>query len=180
MARGSEPQRSRRDGYRRPRPWYATIGGLIDVAGPSLLWMALLYLLSTDLGSAEQTEGMLVRLIRWLLPSLAEHLSPETLELVNGSLRKVAHGIGYAVLGLLNMRATRLAGVRSVGSAMVVAWLASMAYAIFDELVHQASVPSRTATPLDVVLDTAGAAVGVILYAWWNRKRPSRAAGWSR
>jgi len=178
VARQSRPDPHREDGHRRPRPWYATLGGWLDVVGPSLLWMGFLYLLSTDVGSAVNTEGLLVRLIRWLLPSLADRLSPETLELVNGALRKVAHGIGYAVLGALDMRASWRAGVRPAGSAMVVAWLASVAYAVFDELVHQAGVPSRTGTPADVALDTAGAAVGVILYAWWTRKRPRPAAGW--
>jgi VanZ like family len=69
------------------------------------------------------------------------------------ALRKIAHGAEYAVLGFLLVRALG----HEVG-----ALAAGIAYAISDE-VHQSFVPGRQAAVLDVLVDTAGVAVGVYL-----------------
>ena len=66
-------------------------------------------------------------------------------------LRKVAHAAEYAVLGFLLLRAL---GRESV--ALVV----GIAYAASDEL-HQHVVPGRQGSPLDVLLDSVGVAVGI-------------------
>jgi VanZ family protein len=67
------------------------------------------------------------------------------------ALRKIAHGAEFAVLGFLLLRAlgNELAGL-----------VAGVAYAISDEI-HQHFVPGRQAALLDVLVDTAGVAVGV-------------------
>jgi VanZ family protein len=70
-------------------------------------------------------------------------------------LRKLAHAAEYAVLGALSLRALR--------SAPAAVLLAS-AYAATDE-VHQAFVSGRHGSPLDWLLDTAGAVLGVALAA---------------
>jgi VanZ like family len=66
-------------------------------------------------------------------------------------LRKIAHGAEYAVLGFLLLRAI---GNEAAGLA------GGIAYAISDEI-HQHFVPGRQAAVLDVLVDTAGVAVGV-------------------
>jgi hypothetical protein len=68
-------------------------------------------------------------------------------------LRKLAHAAEYAVLAVLLWRALE--------NAWAAFWLAS-AYAVTDEI-HQAFVPGRHASPLDVAVDAAGAAVGLLL-----------------
>jgi hypothetical protein len=68
-------------------------------------------------------------------------------------LRKLAHAGEYAVLGALLQRAVRRPGL---------AFALGVAYAISDEL-HQSFVPGRLGSPLDVALDAAGVAVGVLL-----------------
>ena len=68
-------------------------------------------------------------------------------------LRKLAHTAEYAVLGLLLFRALESAWT---------AFLLGAAYAVTDEL-HQAFVPGRQGAPLDVAIDAAGVAVGVLL-----------------
>ena len=70
-------------------------------------------------------------------------------------LRKLAHVAEYAVLGALAFRAAR--------SAPLAVLLAS-AYAVTDE-VHQAFVAGRHGSPLDWLVDTSGALVGVVLAA---------------
>jgi VanZ family protein len=74
------------------------------------------------------------------------------------ALRKVAHAGEYAVLGALLVRA-----LRRPGSAVALGVL----YAVSDE-VHQALVPGRMGSPLDVAIDAAGVVLGVLL---WERAR---------
>ncbi len=69
-------------------------------------------------------------------------------------LRKIAHVTEYAILGALLTRA-----VRRPGLALALA----VAYAASDE-VHQLFVEGRHGSPLDVLIDTAGALAGVL--AW--------------
>jgi VanZ family protein len=68
-------------------------------------------------------------------------------------LRKLAHAAEFAVLGALLLRA-----LRDERAAVA----AGVAYAITDE-VHQHFVPGRLGSPVDVAIDAAGVAVGVIL-----------------
>jgi VanZ family protein len=69
------------------------------------------------------------------------------------TLRKLAHMVEYGILGCLLLRALR--------SAPAAVLLAS-AYAITDE-VHQTFVRTRHGSPVDWLIDTAGATLGVAI-----------------
>ena len=69
-------------------------------------------------------------------------------------LRKLAHAAEYAVLGFLLVRALG----REIAALAV-----GIAYAASDEL-HQHFVPGRQGSPLDVLLDSVGVAVGVMAF----------------
>jgi VanZ family protein len=84
------------------------------------------------------------------IPSLSTNLG--TWDLV---LRKLGHMTEFAILGALLYRA-----VARVPAAIA---LASV-YAVTDEL-HQAFVSGRHASPIDWLIDTAGATAGVVLFA---------------
>jgi VanZ family protein len=75
---------------------------------------------------------------------------------------KVGHGVGYALLGLAYLYALRPVNRRAAALAVLLA----LVYAILDEI-HQAFVPGRSASLMDVALDVAaaGTAVGVWLIA---------------
>jgi VanZ family protein len=89
------------------------------------------------------------------VPSLGTGLG--TWDLV---LRKLAHVSEYAILGFLLARAIRRPGLAVVLAA---------GYAPTDE-VHQTFVRGRHGAPLDVVIDSAGALVGVLLWMRWSRR----------
>ena len=76
-------------------------------------------------------------------------------------LRKLAHLAEYAILGALLARALRHPAV-----AVVLAGL----YAVSDEL-HQTFVEGRVGAPLDVAIDTLGALLGVLAWAYVVRRR---------
>ena len=88
-----------------------------------------------------------------------------------------AHGIVYAVLGVLVVRAladARWSGVTfslAVGAAVI-----ATVYGVSDEF-HQRFVPGRTADVRDITADMVGAAVGVTaVWAWsivLSARRPS-------
>ncbi len=77
-------------------------------------------------------------------------------------LRKAAHFSEYFLLAALWWRAlrTRLAG----RTALVTAFAISVAYAATDEF-HQTFVETRVGTPVDVLIDAAGAAAAIALIA---------------
>ena len=74
--------------------------------------------------------------------------------------RKAAHFSEYALLTALWWRALR---TRTTDSAAVVGAVAiAVGYAITDEI-HQTFVDGRTGTPVDVLIDTAGAVTAAAL-----------------
>ncbi len=73
-------------------------------------------------------------------------------------LRKLAHAAEFAVLGVLLLRALR---------RELPAFLLGVAYAISDE-VHQHFVPGRRAAPLDVLIDSLGVGLAILV---WRRLR---------
>ncbi len=78
------------------------------------------------------------------------------------ALRKIAHATIYALLFFLWWRALRGFGAdgRALGAALAV----TVAYAISDEW-HQSFVEGRHGSPVDVLIDTAGASAAALLVA---------------
>ncbi len=106
--------------------------------GPPLLWMAVIFALSS----------------RSQLPSAPQPL----LDLL---LKKAAHVAEYGVLALLWLRALSPAGWRSARGPALAAFVIATLYAVSDEL-HQALVPGRHPQPVDVLIDAAGAAAALL------------------
>jgi VanZ family protein len=131
---------------------------------PPVLWMAVILALSTEAGGAPQTGRVLLPILATLLPGA----SPLQLEAIHGGLRKGAHVAEYAVLAALWFRALAGAGWRRRPAGLAALALGT-AWAIVDEAV-QTRMSSRTGSPADVVLDTAGALAAVTAaVAGWRR-----------
>jgi VanZ family protein len=92
-------------------------------------------------------------------------------EVVPASLQNhVGHGVAYAVLAVLWLRALLASGQMAWRSAAARAFVVAVAYGATDEL-HQWFVPDRTAAVDDWVADVAGAALGLALAFAWRRMR---------
>ena len=126
--------------------------------GPALLWMGVIFLLSTDLFSRSETAGFLLP----LLASLFRRAGPETLALLHEGLRKVGHVTEYGVLAVLWYRARAYRTAAWVPEAARLALLVAVAYAVTDEF-HQVLVASRTGSGVDVAIDAVGAAASLLL-----------------
>ncbi|HEX4120358.1 MAG TPA: VanZ family protein [Verrucomicrobiae bacterium] len=139
---------------------------------PLLIWMAVIFSASTSLGAPKHTSRFIIPILLWFDP----HMSKETIELVHHAIRKCAHFTEYAFLGCLTWRLLRndkaFAGV-TPSRQYWVAILFCAFYAATDEF-HQKFVPTRQPAVLDVMLDTCGAAFG-LLAIWcvrlWGKAR---------
>jgi VanZ family protein len=74
--------------------------------------------------------------------------------------RKIVHASEYALLALLWWRALRT--VMSATQALVLAAAIAIGYSITDEL-HQTTIHGRNGTPVDVLIDSCGALLAVLL-----------------
>jgi len=139
---------------------------------PVLLWAAAIFTGSSDTLSSNNTSRFLEPVIRWVLP----RLSAEAIDAVMIVVRKGGHLTEYAILSMLCWRAVRqpVRGDARTWSWREAAISLTMAavYAASDEF-HQSFVPSRTASPRDVLVDACGAAIGLALI-WSLRRTGSR------
>jgi VanZ family protein len=137
--------------------------------GPLILWAALIFIGSTDLLSAANTGGVLVRPVLWLFPQLSEG----TLKIFQFVVRKAGHFTEYAVLALLAARAFRT----SVRELLHHRWfwvslLLVVAYSLSDEF-HQSFYPSRTGSIYDSMIDSFGGLVALTIL-WWRRGKTGK------
>ena len=128
---------------------------------PVLLWMAFIFIGSTGLMSAEHTSRFIGPFLRWFAPDITD----ATIAAVQLVVRKCAHLAGYAILSALLLRALR----QHFLAARSVAFVLAALYAVLDEL-HQSFVPSRTGSFWDVVTDSIGAILGLVIYVRMTRR----------
>lgn len=139
---------------------------------PLLLWMLLIFALSAQPGtSKEQDTGPLaVRLLNALEPGTGDGLSQETIDRLNQVLRKLAHISEFGILTLLALRAYRgILGDRWP-KIMTLTFLTVVLYAISDEW-HQMFVPDRAAMVQDIVVDSFGASLILLVVLLWRADR---------
>jgi VanZ family protein len=146
---------------------------------PVLALMALIFYFSGQPAaeSHQTSSGIVARIIRLLFPdygSLAPALQEEIEHVVAKVVRKGAHFAEYAALGMA-LLGHLLARRRPLAKPRVWAMLLGALYAATDEL-HQLFVPGRSGEALDVLLDSAGVAVGILLLRLLLRKRKGRGA----
>jgi VanZ family protein len=133
---------------------------------PLLVWLGVIFFGSTDLMSAEHTSRFIVPFLRWLNPDI----SLETLASIHFIIRKCAHLSEYAILALLLLRAS-ISMTNLKRSALILyasVWIACFLVAATDEF-HQTFVVSRGASATDVMIDSAGAMLGLLIGAFFLR-----------
>ncbi len=138
---------------------------------PIFIWIGVIFAGSTDIFSAEQTSRYLVPFLRWIDPQI----SVATMAMIHFALRRLGHLIEYAVLAAFLWRALRNGtSIRAKMSTLFAGvWVVCAIFAATDEF-HQSFIASRSASLLDVMIDTSGAVVGlaicVLFAAWANRE----------
>ena len=132
---------------------------------PVCAWVSLIFFFSTDQFSSANTAQIFGFLSSWLLPEIPiENIPP-----IYGAMRKVGHWSEYLVLAVLILRALRNeTGKKWELRHAVHTLVFIILYALSDEL-HQAFVPSRTASFGDVTIDVLGGICAIFWTYWYCR-----------
>lgn len=127
---------------------------------PAILWMALIFIGSTDILSAEHTSRFLVPFLRWIDPQI----SWAALNTIQVAIRKLGHLTEYAILAGLLWRALRSGTGATMKTSILfgIVLIACGGFAASDEF-HQSFVPSRTSSAHDVMIDLCGALIGLAI-----------------
>lgn len=119
--------------------------------------MLVIFLLSSQV--AEQSDRVSKGVTEFFKVMISKVYSGSNLNqmISNHLIRKTAHFCAYAVLGALLTLA-----LKKKKRAALSAFLISFTYACSDEL-HQAFIPGRGSMFSDVILDSTGALLGIIM-----------------
>jgi len=122
-----------------------------------VLWMGLIFYMSHT--PATESNGMSMGITEGIVDVVEKVVPGVDIELgeFNHFVRKSAHFFSYLVLGVLVTNGLKRSEIKGYfGLAVVICVL----YAVIDEI-HQIYVPGRSGQITDVVLDSAGALVGI-------------------
>lgn len=140
---------------------------------PPLIWMGIIFGGSTDIMSGKHTSRFIEPMLRWIDPSISD----ETIHVIQFQIRKCAHITEYAILSLLLWRARRKPVKNDLRSwtwsePVFAIWISGL-YAASDEF-HQSFVSTRQGSPWDVLIDTCGATLAMLVlwrFFEWSRRR---------
>ena len=136
----------------------------------TVAWAALIFYLSTPAFAAHRSLPLLARLLAFFDVSL----SPTTLGVLNSFIRTLAHLTEYAIFALLLYRSCRGSTTLPAAGCLLPArcgWRPRLAfwciviaavYSVTDEY-HQSFTSTRGPSAFDCVLDTTGAATGMLV-----------------
>jgi VanZ family protein len=134
---------------------------------PVIFWTCFIFWISTETFSSQHTSLLVEKILLFLVPGI----SPQDVDLIHASIRKSGHVTEYFFLGILVFRALR------GGSTVSWNWrwsffalIVVVLWAAIDEF-HQSFVPTRTASFVDVSLDTVGGILAQFVIALRHRFR---------
>ena len=129
-----------------------------------VLWMGFIFSMSCE--NAEEssnTSGQTIKVVLSAVPEFEkqpEEVKKNIIEELQFITRKSAHFIGYMILGILASGLILYYG--NINKKYLLAFLICVIYAISDEI-HQLFVPGRAGQVRDVLIDSAGSLLGIII-----------------
>lgn len=140
----------------------------------ALAWMVFIFCMSAK--DSFDSDALSDGLIDHILMLLFGGVDPQLARSLSFPVRKLAHFAEYAILGVLLADVFRVfalvkksclkqSGRSVLGMSQVFgAWVSGTMYAATDEF-HQAFVPGRSAQVTDVLIDSSGVLLGVVLFS---------------
>ena len=129
-----------------------------------VLWMGFIFSMSSENAEkSSNTSGQTIRVVLSAVPGFEEQpeeVKVNIIEKLQFIVRKSAHFIGYMILGILASGLILYYG--NINKKYLLAFLICVIYAISDEI-HQLFVPGRSGQVRDVLIDSAGSLLGIIL-----------------
>jgi VanZ family protein len=146
--------------------------GSIIAYAPILLWIGVIFFLSSPEASFSQTSRIVGPLLNFFFPDMPE----ATKVIVHGYIRKTAHFTEYAVLALLAFRAFSTSAIHFLQTrCYILALTLVVVVASLDEF-NQSFEASRTSSIWDVALDISGGVMMVVvLWIFHSRKTYAQA-----
>ena len=125
-----------------------------------MLWMILIFVLSAQTApeSAELSGGLLDKILNIFNKKLSDY-DVFIIDFMQFIIRKSAHTFLYIVLSILVLVELSLFNVKR---EIIFTSIISVLYAISDEI-HQYFVPGRSGEIRDVIVDTIGVVIGIII-----------------
>nr|WP_320025824.1 VanZ family protein [uncultured Acetobacterium sp.] len=126
----------------------------------TLVWMGIIFYLSNQpaVQSSQLSSGVTKRLVI-IIENFVPGINNLEFESLETGIRKNAHFIAYFVLGILTLLSLKLGNIKK---AALLALFICISYAMSDEF-HQLFVFGRSCQFSDVLIDTAGALLGILL-----------------
>lgn len=138
-----------------------------------ILWMSVIFMFSHQPAtlSAQMSGGILNRVIEMI--AYLKPLSVAQAEVLHHVIRKLAHLTLYAILGALLFRAIIISSKMSRYRFFALgkrALIIGMFYAMTDEI-HQLFIAGRGSQFQDVIIDSCGVFIGIMIYYSLNISR---------
>ncbi len=126
-------------------------------------WAAVIFWFSSQ--AAQESDGLSIGVTQALVDILANvfpDVGDMNLGVANHTVRKLGHFGVYLILGFLVCNGVWAASRKNSARGFLKAWALCIVYAGLDEL-HQYFVPGRGAQFSDVLLDSLGALIGIVI-----------------
>lgn len=129
-----------------------------------VLWMGFIFSMSSENAEkSSNTSGQTIRVVLSAVPEFEkqpEEVKVNIVEEFQFITRKSAHFIGYMILG--SLASGLILQYENINKKYPLAFLICVIYAISDEI-HQLFVPGRSGQVRDVLIDSAGSLLGIII-----------------
>ena len=140
-----------------------------------ILWMLIIFLLSNQKAQDSKElsnsfiSNTIIKVYEMKNGEITQQKKIEIKENCSFIVRKAAHFTIYLILGLL-VSVALIKKCLSLKEIIIYGVLICMAYATTDEI-HQIFVSGRSGEIRDIIIDTCGSTVGILLNIIINRKR---------
>ena len=132
---------------------------------PAIIWMIFIFIMSHTNGNESSNQSNFI--VKIVLEFI--NINHETLSFM---IRKTAHMSEYAILLLFIYYG--LYKTITYKYQLLISLLITFIYACSDEF-HQLFIPGRSGQFMDVLIDTSGALIMLlIIYLWQKRKKPNK------
>lgn len=125
-----------------------------------IIWMLVIFLFSHQANSGEVTHGI----IEQILPGIK---TSSLIDFLNFIIRKSAHITEYFILTLLTISLLK-EYTKKERRILLISIIFCFLYATTDEF-HQSFVAGRTRTFKDVLIDTSGGILALIIYFFYQK-----------
>lgn len=126
----------------------------------TIIWMLIIFWFSSQ--NSTQSSGTSQKVIKAVLKIVSDVEQEQEniiVEQMQHIVRKMAHFSIYMIGGILLIN---LVSTYTAKKAWIYAWLIGTMYAITDEI-HQYFVPGRSCEIRDVVIDSSGVIIGIVM-----------------